>query len=189
MGLQWQTCLCYLDDIIVFGSTFGQTLSRLRCVLERLRAAGLKLKAPKCDWFLTSVKYLGHKVSRQGIECDPEKIAAVRDWPIPRTVTQVRVFLGFASYYRKFIPHFSEISYPLTSLTRKNVRFHWNEDCQESFELLKQQLITAPVLSYPSSQGRYILDIDASDCAMDAVLSQIQDGEDDDLGSTKKKYF
>ena len=178
MGLQWQICLCYLDDIIVFGATFDITMSRLKSVMEQLRAAGLKLKAAKCAWFQREVKYLGHIVSGQGIQCDPEKIAAVKEWPTPATVTQVRGFLGFASYYRKFIPHFSEIAFPLTNLTRKHARFEWSEDCQGAFETLKQQLITAPVLSYPAREGKYILDTDASDFAIGAVLSQIQDGEE-----------
>ena len=122
-GLQWEKCLVYLDDIIVFGSTFHETLENLRCVMERLREAGLKLKAPKCKWFQKSVKYLGHIVSAGGISCDPEKIEAVRNWPVPQSVTQVREFLGFASYYRKFIDNFSEIAHPLTELTCKSVRF------------------------------------------------------------------
>ena len=97
-GLQWQRCLVYLDDIIVFGKDFGETLANLRMVMERLKAAGLKLKASKCQWFKHSVKFLGHVVSATGIECDPDKIQAAKDWPVPRSVTQVRQFLGFAAY-------------------------------------------------------------------------------------------
>ena len=200
MGLQWQVCLCYLDDIIVFGATFQETLARLRCVMDRLKAAGLKLKATKCDWFQHSVRYLGHVVSSQGVQCDPEKIAAVKDWPAPTTVTQVRGFIGFASYYRRFIPQFSEIAFPLTNLTRKSAKFQWSEECQQAFELLKQQLISAPILSYPISgasagDGDYVLDTDASDHSVGAVLSQIQDGEERViayasrvLGTSKRNY-
>ena len=177
-GLQWEKCLVYLDDIIVFGPTFDQTLENLRCVMQRLKAAGLKLKASKCHWFRRSVKYLEHIVSSEGIACDPDKIEVVQVWPEPTTVTQVRQFLGFASYYRKFIPNFSEIAQPLTKLTRKSVRFSWDQSCQDAFESLKSRLVTAPVLAYPKAEGQYILDTDASNYAIGAVLSQVQDGEE-----------
>ena len=177
-GLQWQRCLVYLDDIIVFGKYFGETLANLRMVMERLKAAGLKLKASKCQWFKHSVKYLGHVVSARGIECDPDKIQAVKDWPVPRSVTQVRQFLGFAAYYRKFISHFSETAQPLTNLMKKSVGFYWDEKCQHAFETLKQLLVTAPVLAYPTDEGDYVLDTDASNYAMGAVLSQVQNGEE-----------
>ena len=122
-GLQWEKCLVYLDDIITFGKTFDETLGNLRCVMKRLKTAGLKLKASKCQCFRKSIKYLDHIVSAEGVACDPEKIEAVQSWLVPCTVTQVRQFLGFASYYRKFIPNFSEIANPLTNLTKKSVRF------------------------------------------------------------------
>ena len=86
-GLQWEKFLVYLDDIIVFGPTFDETLENLRCVMQRLKAAGLKLKASKCHWFQRSVKYLGHIVSSEGIACDPDKIEVVQVWPEPTTVT------------------------------------------------------------------------------------------------------
>ena len=143
----------YLDDIIVFRPTFDETLANLRCVMQRLKAAGLKLKASKCHWFQRSVKYLGHIVSSEGIACDSDQIEVVQAWPEPTTVTQVRQFLGFASYYRKFIPHFSEIAQPLTKLTRKSVRFSWGQSCQDAFESLKSKLVTAPVLAYPNAEG------------------------------------
>ena len=177
-GLQWEKCLVYLDDIIIFGKTFDETLGNLRCVMKRLKSAGLKLKASKCQWFRKSVKYLGHIVSAEGVACDPEKIEAVQSWPVPCTVTQVRQFLGFASYYRKFIPNFSAIAKPLTNLTKKSVRFAWTNQCQNAFENLKAKLVSAPVLAYPQAEGQYILDTDASNYAVGAVLSQIQDGEE-----------
>ena len=98
-GLQWEHCLVYLDDIIVFGKTFDETLQNLQMVMDRLKAAGLKLKASKCQWLKRSVKYLGHVVLAEGRQCDPEIIGAVQNWPVPTTVTRVRQFLGFAAYY------------------------------------------------------------------------------------------
>ena len=177
-GLQWEKCLVYLDDIIVFGKTFSETLSNLRSVMQRLKSAGLKLKASKCEWFRKSVKYLGHIVSAEGIACDPAKIEVVQAWPVPQIVTQVRQFVGFASYYRKFIPDFSEIVQPLTGLTKKSIRFCWSPSCKKAFDTLKEKLATPPVLAYPRSEGEYILDTDASNHAIGAVLSQIQDGEE-----------
>ena len=124
------------------------------------------------------MKYLGHIVSSEGIACDPDKIEVVQAWPEPTTVTQVWQFLGFASYYRNFIPNFSVIAQPLTKLTKKSVRFSWDQSCQDAFESLKFKLVTAPVLAYPKAEGQYILDTDASNHAIGAVLSQVQDGEE-----------
>ena len=146
--------------------------------MQRLKAANLKLKVSKCQWFRQSLKYLGHIVSKDGIACDPEKTDAIQPWPVPSTVTHVRQFIGFASYYRKFIPIFSEIAQPLTRLTKKSIRFNWSLDCQKAFDTLKEQLASPPVLAYLKDEGEYILDTDASNHAMGAVLSQIQAGEE-----------
>lgn len=177
-GLQWKKCLIYLDDVIVFGKSFEETLSHLSCVLERLQTAGLKLKPSKCDWFRKSVKFLGHVVSPDGISCDPDKISAVKDWPVPKSVTEVRSFLGFASYYRKFIPDYSQKAHALTNLTRKSVKFKWDEKCQIAFDFLKNSLVSAPVLAFPTREDVFILDTDASDYGIGGVLSQIQNGEE-----------
>ena len=178
-GLHWEQCLVYLDDIIVFGRTFEETLARLRCVMDRLQATGLKLKASKCKWFQRSVQYLGRIVYSKGIECDPEKIATIKDWPTPRTVTQVRSFLGLASHYRKFIENISETAHPLINLTRKRAKFYWTDQCQQAFKALKECLVTAPVSTYPMREGGdFILDTDASNHGMGADLSQVQNGEE-----------
>ena len=149
MGFQWEQYLVYLDDIIVFGKTFEETLDRLRWVLNRLKAAGLKLKPSKCRWFQRSVTYLGHVVFGEGIKCDPEKIEKVQNWPVPKTVLQVREFIGISSYYRKFIPNFSEICAPLTNLTRKDIPYLWSEKCQASFDTSKNKAdhSTHPIIS------------------------------------------
>lgn len=113
-GLQWERCLVYLDDVIVFGKTFKETLDNLKLVFDRFKSAKLKLKPKKCTFFQDEVRYLGHIVSVDGIKCDEEKIKAVDDWPQPESVTDVRSFLGLASYYRKFIQNFSTIAFPST---------------------------------------------------------------------------
>ena len=112
--LQWQTCLVHLDDVIVFSSDFQEHVHHLREVLLRIKSAGLKLKPAKCHFFRKQVAFLGHVVSDDGIATDPEKIQAVVSWPPPTSVTQVRAYPGFCSYYRRFIPNFSQIALPLS---------------------------------------------------------------------------
>ena len=109
----------YLDDIIVFIRTPEEHLHRLKAVFNKLKAAGLKLKPSKCDLFKQQMNYLGHVVSKEGVSTDPEKIKAVTEWPQPTTVTEIRPFLGFVSYYRWFIPNFSEVAKPLNKLLQK----------------------------------------------------------------------
>ena len=175
--LQWQTCLVYLDDIIVFSKDFTEHLHRLEQVLQRIQEAGLKLKPSKCHLFQKQVSFLGHVVSEAGIATDPKKVEAVVSWPPPINVSQVRSYLGFCSYYRRFIQNFSVIANPLSQLTRKDVPFIWSEDCQRAFEELKSRLVTSPIMAYPLDSGQYLLDTDASDVAIGAVLSQTQNGE------------
>ena len=177
-GLNWEECLVYLDDIIVFGDSFEQCLNRLDKVFQRIQEAGLKLKPSKCQLFKTQVSFLGHVVGKNGIECDPEKIAKVSNWPVPQSVDDIRSFLGLANYYKRFIKNFSTIAKPLTALTGKGKQFQWDDSCSASFHALKDALTSAPVLAYPSPNpdNLFILDTDASDFGIGAVLSQVQDG-------------
>ena len=177
-GLQWQICLIYLDDVIVYGKTFDEMLKNLEKVFEKLLEAGLKLKARKCNLFARQVKYLGHIISERGIETDPEKVEAVKCWPQPMSKTHVRSFLGLCSYYRKFIANFASIAEPLHKLTEKSVSFKWTERCQTAFDLLKDRLTTAPILTHPDFTKPFILDTDASQYAIGATLSQIQEGQE-----------
>ena len=136
-GLHWETCLFYLDDIIVFSSTWEEHLARLREVFERLRHAKLKLGAAKCTFAAKEVSYLGHRVTEEGLLPDPSLLAASRDIPPPKTATEVRSFLGLAGYYRRYVKGFAAIAAPLHALTRKDAVFHWSEDCQHAFDQLK----------------------------------------------------
>ena len=171
-GLQWSSCLVYLDDIIVVGRSFEEHLLNLQSVFERLRDAGLKLKPKKCAFLKSEVRYLGHVVSREGISTDPAKIDKVADWPIPTCTKEVQQFLGFANYYRRFIREFSQIAKPLHRLTERNFKFKWTPECQQSFEELKVKLTTTPILAYPDYNKPFLLDTDASDVGIGAVLSQ-----------------
>ena len=172
-GLQWDHCLVYLDDIIVVGRTFEEHLTALRLVLERLERAGLKLKPTKCHLCQSEVQYLGHVVSAQGVAVDPSKTDRVRNWPKPQNKLAVQQFLGLASYYRRFVPNFATIAQPLHRLTEKTVPFVWNEGCQHAFEKLKEKLTTTPILAFPDFSCTFLLDTDASDYGIGAVLSQV----------------
>ena len=175
-GLQWQMCLVYLDDIIVYSRSFQEHMERLELILTRIREAGLKLQPKKCQLFQTEVSYLGHIVSADGVRTDPAKIQRVKDWPVLTSVREVRSFLGLASYYRRFVPGFAELARPLHKLTEAGRPFHWSEECERAFEDLKARLVSSPILAYPSAVDQFILDTDASDFGIGAVLSQQQDG-------------
>ena len=183
-GLQWSQCLVYIDDVIIVGKSFQEHLSNLREVFHRLREAGLKLKPCKYSFFQLSVKYLGHVVSREGVAADPDKIKKVATWPTPNSTKEVQSFLGFASYYRRFIQDFAEIAKPLHRLTERGVPFKWTAECQAAFEELRQQLISAPILADPDFGWQFILDTDASDMGLGAVLSQVdKEGRERPYGS------
>ncbi len=173
-GLQWKTLLIYLDDLILFSSTFEEHISLLDEVLTRFTKAGLKLKPSKCDLFQEQVIFLGHLVTSEGIKPDPAKVEAVHDWPTPKNVTGVRAFLGLCSYYRRFIRGFAHIAAPLNRLLEAGQVFDWNDDCQEAFEMLKSKLTGDELMCYPDNEGLYILDTDASNTGIGAVLSQMK---------------
>ena len=164
-GLPWTVCLVYLDDVIVHAKTLADEFENLRTVFRRLRQAGLKLNPRKCHLFQKSVRYLGHVVSESGIAVDPKKTIAVGNWPEPRNKTEVRSFLGLSTYYRRFIPHFADVARPLQQLTEKDREFSWTEECQGSFENLKQLLAMTPILAYPNLTDEFCLDTDASEYA------------------------
>ena len=175
-GLLWEVCLVYLDDIIIFSATVKEHIRILRQVLERLRLAKLKLSASKCYLFRTEVKFLGHYVSANGIRMDYKKVEAVRDYPVPTNITQMRAFLGLAGYYRHFCAGYAQVAKPLTEMTRhENAEdFRWGPTQQEAFEKLKEMLISAPLLAYPDPNLPYILYTDASRLAVGYVLCQKQ---------------
>ena len=178
-GLQWQTLVIYLDDLIVFSpDDYAEHFRRLGSVLVRIGQAGLKLKPSKCDLLQREVLFLGHIVGQNGVQCNPDLIQKVKDWSEPTSVRQVQQFLGLCNYYRRFIYKYSDIAYPIVQLTRKGKEFDWSPECQRAFEALKAALCMAPVLSFPTETGLYTLDTDASDVGLGAVLSQEQDGNE-----------
>ncbi len=188
-GLIYKIAVLYIDDILVWGKTQSEATKNLRLVLSRLDQAGLKLKPSKCKLYQQEVKFLGHVVSGKGVKCDPDKLNAVVHWPRCKTRTDVRAFLGFTGYYRKYVQNYAEIASPLTALTSKNKVFEWTPVCEESFKNLKEALIQPPVLSYPISDidAIFVLDADASLYSIGAVLSQVQDGKEKPLAYASRK--
>ncbi|BHF81360.1 hypothetical protein SprV_0702449000 [Sparganum proliferum] len=171
-------CLIYLDDVIVFGKTITQHNDNLRAVLLALREAGLTLNPQKCQFLREKVNYLGHEVSPSGIKVSAEKAGAILTWPTPNSTTEVRSFIGLASYYRRFIRDFAGIARPLHRLTEKGREFRWTDECQAAFDELRTRLSRAPILMLPNTTETappFVLDTDASAFAMGGVLSQTDD--------------
>ena len=164
----------YLDDILVFSETFEKHLEHLQQVIERLTVAGLKLKPSKCHFICQKVEYLGHLITPSGIHPNPNRVKAVREFPVPQSVREVRQFLGVASYYRRFIRGFAKTAQPLHALTQKGAPFEWTQSCQNAFEELKSHLTESPLLAYPDFDKSFILETDASVKGLGAVLSQVQ---------------
>jgi len=175
--LAWQTCLVYIDDIIVVGKTLDVYLRNVAQVLGRLREAGLKLKPSKCKLFCARVKFLGHVVSSQKDRARSKKVACIVDLPVPRNVSELRSFLGLASYYQSFVPQFSVTARPLYLLMRKGQKYCWSQEQQEAFETLKTRLSTAPTLASPLPEGHFVLDADASGHGAGAILHQYQSSD------------
>ncbi|XP_037390653.1 uncharacterized protein LOC119262492 [Pygocentrus nattereri] len=195
----------FLDDVIVFSKTLEEHEIRLMRVLSRLKEYGLKLSPAKCRFFQTSVRYLGHIVSQSGVETDPDKVEALKTWPRPQNLKQLRSFLGFSGYYRRFIKDYSSIVKPLTDLTSgypplrksfkhkaKDSQYHdpkesfggrWTSACETAFNTIITKLTTAPVLGFADSKIPYVLHTDASTTGLGAALYQEQ--EEPDSKNTK----
>ena len=169
----------YLDDILVFSKSIEEHIMHVRQLFDRLRKASLKLTERKCNFLKKHVQYLGHLISGNGIEPVPEKLESLKEMPPPPNQKEVRRFLGFTGYYRKFIPRYSDIARPLTNLTKKDLDFEWTSECQQSFELLKEMLLREPILKYPDPDYGYILYTDASKYAWAGVLTQEYHYEDE----------
>ncbi|CAC5364272.1 Retrovirus-related Pol polyprotein from transposon 297,Retrovirus-related Pol polyprotein from transposon 17.6 [Mytilus coruscus] len=145
-GLNWKSSLVYLDDVLVFCRTFQDHLLHLQHVFERLRNTGLKLHPSKCNFAKQKVRYIGHIVNSEGISPDPEKVTAIRTYPTPTNIKQLRAFLGLSKYYHRFMKNYSKIASPLHQLTRKFIKFIWTEQCQTAFDELKESLSQPQIL-------------------------------------------
>ncbi|KAL0553922.1 hypothetical protein IC582_007826 [Cucumis melo] len=164
--------IVFIDDILIYSMTEAEHEEHLRMVLQTLRDNQLYAKFSKCEFWLKQVSFLGHVVSKAGVSVDPAKIEAVTGWTRPATVSEVRSFLGLAGYYRRSVENFSRIATPLTQLTRKGAPFVWSKACEDSFQNLKQKLVTAPVLTVPDGSGSFVIYSDASKKGLGCVLMQ-----------------
>ena len=177
-GLHWETCLFYLDDIIVFSSTWEEHLARLRQVFERLRHAHLTLGAEKCAFAAKEVSYLGHRVTEEGLLPDSALLAAIREIPPPKTATEVCSFHGLAGYYRRYVKNFAAIAGPLHALTRKDAVFHWSTSCQDTFDRLKMLLTTSPITAFPNFSQPFRLYTGSLTAGLGAILAQVCEGKE-----------
>ena len=177
-GLQWTTCLIYIDDIIVFSKNFEEHISRVEEVLSRISRAGLKLRPDKCEMLKGETTFLGHVVSGSGIRPCADNIMKIMKWTKPKDKTMCRKIIGLGSYYRRFVKDFSKIVRPIVELTRKGKRFVWDSACEEAFDKLKSALIGADVMGYPRNAGLSSLDVDASEVGLGGILSQEQEGRE-----------
>ena len=174
-GLQWITCLIYIDDVIVFGKTFEEHLARVEEVLERIQAAGLKLKPEKCRMLQKEVVFLGHVVSGKGVQPSPTNISKIISWPRPKTAKQVKQFVAMGSYYRRYVKDFASMVRPMVDLTKKGKKFVWSVACETAFAEMKKALLSTDIMGYPLNEGgEFILDVDASDIGIGGILHQFQ---------------
>jgi hypothetical protein len=182
-GLTWQTCLVYIDDIIVFSRSPEEHLLRLDEVCARLAENNLKLKPSKMCLFQQELVFLGYRIAM-----DPAKTRTVLEMKEATNIKELRSYLGCFGYYRKFISQFSQIAEPLYSLLRKGTKFVWGEKQQKAIDTLKTRLATAPVLALPVDDAQIIVDCDASDSGLGTVLSQRIDGEERPLAYASYTY-
>nr|AAT77831.1 putative pol polyprotein [Oryza sativa Japonica Group] len=162
----------FIDDILVYSQSEDDHQHHLRLVLGKLREHQLYAKLSKCEFWLSEVKFLGHVISAKGVAVDPEIVTAVTDWKQPKTVTQIRSFLGLAGYYQRFIENFSKIARPMTQLLKKEEKFVWSPQCEKAFQTLKERLVSSPVLILPDTHKDFMVYCDASRQGLGCVLMQ-----------------
>ncbi|KAG1924807.1 hypothetical protein F2P79_025921 [Pimephales promelas] len=168
----------YLDDILIFSSSLQEHVRHVRRVLQRLLENGLFVKAEKCVFHAQSVPFLGYIVSSEGMRMDPDKVKAVIDWPSPDSRKALQRFLGFANFYRRFIRNFSQLAAPLTALTSPRTTFRWSETAEAAFAKLKSRFVSAPILVTPDPSRQFVVEVDASEVGVGAVLSQRSSTDD-----------
>ena len=162
----------YFDDILIYSKSLDDHLIHLKDLLEVLREEKLFANLKKCPFCTDKLVFLGFVVSAQGIQVDDEKIYAIKEWPNPTSVSQVRSFHGLASFYRRFVKDFSSIAAPITEVIKKNVGFKWGEEQEKAFQLLKGKLTNAPLLALPNFAKTFEIECDASGVGIGAVLMQ-----------------
>ncbi|XP_075480667.1 uncharacterized protein LOC142521334 [Primulina tabacum] len=165
-----QFIVVFIDDILVYSPDETSHEEHLHLALPTLRDNKLYAKFSKCEFWQRSVSFLGHVISKEGVSVDPRKVEAITEWPKTKNATDIRSFLGLAGYYRKFVEGFSSIAVPLTKLTQKNSKFTWSEDCEKSFQTLKEKLASTPVLILLAENKDFTIYSDASKESLGCVL-------------------
>lgn len=183
-GLRQGFCCVYLDDVLIYSDTFDEHCVHLQKVLKWMSDSGLLLKGKKCSFFDATSTYLGHIVGNGQVKMTTDKIRKVIDFPKPKTLQEVQSFLGVTGYYRKFIKAYAKLANPLNNLTHKNTKFAWTDEHDESFEILKKMFNANVPLQMPDYTRPFIVDTDASDIAVGAVLGQL-----DDNGNERPVFF
>lgn len=176
--LQNKVCLVYLDDIICFSTSLQEHIVNLEKIFQRLRESNFKIQMDKSEFLKLETEFLGHIISKDGVKPNPNKIAAISKYPLPKTTTQIKRFLGLLGYYRKFIPDFARLTKPLTQCLKKNSKIIIDDEYIRCFEHCKQLLTNDPILQYPDFTKEFLLTTDASNVAVGAVLSQGPVGSD-----------
>ena len=181
-GLSWACVVSFLDDLVVLGKGFEDHMVNLGKVFGRFQQFGLKLKPKKCELLQREILFLGHRVSREGVQPSASKVEQVREWVAPNNKRELEGFLGLVNFYREYIKDFAHVAAPLHRLTGSKVKFQWGEEEGHAFQALKEKITEAPCLVFPREGGGFILDTDASDRAVGAVLSQVQEGRERVVG-------
>ena len=178
-GKEWNFVFIYLDDLLIVSKSITEHMEHLKRVLIRLGEANLKLKPEKCRFLQQKIEYLGHTLTADGVCPNDGKIRAMKEFPRPRTVKEVKSFLGLVNYYRRHLQNLATVARPLTALTRKGKfpnQFEWTSECEEAFTKVKEMLVTAPMLCHPDLSKPFFLSTDACERGFGAVLEQ--EGED-----------
>ena len=171
-----QFVVVFMDEILIYSQSEWEHEYHLRIILQLLRDHQLYAKFTECEFWLTEVRFLGHVVSASGVSMDPEKVEVVMSWERPKSVFEIRSFLGLAGYYRRFIEDFSRLATPMTRLTWKEVKFDWDDRCEEAFQELKRRLTNAPILIAPNRRQGYIVYCDASRAGLGFIFYLVREG-------------
>ncbi|GJY03762.1 putative reverse transcriptase domain-containing protein [Tanacetum coccineum] len=164
--------IIFIDDILVYSKNKKEHEEHLKAILKLLKKEELYAKFSKCEFWIPKVQFLGHVIDSQGIHVDPIKIESIKDWASLKTPTEIQKFLGLAGYYQRFIEGFLKIAKPMTKLTQKKVKFVWGDKQEATFQLLKQNLCSAPILTLPEGSKDFIVYCDALIKGFGAVLTQ-----------------
>src|SRR5271169_3060821 len=170
-------CTAYMDDVLIYSNTLEEHVEHVRKVLKKLLDHGLYVKLEKCEFHKQRISFLGYIISPEGIEMEPSRISTITEWPVPKSVHDIQVFLGFANFYRRFIHAYSRITLPITKLLKKGNKFSWTSETQEAFDLLKTAFTTAPILRHFDPQLPIFLYTDSSGFALSGILCQLYDGQ------------